>query len=159
MKPVERFALATHDGPYEAWPARTAVLVDGLRSGLAVSGYALLRQFETPAAYLLVTDYDCPFEEAVTFTLVSKALRKVLAQRTVGAMYASCHLDALTWADDRHFSATFVGIDGRWDFTIRDRAVPLIRPRLGMRRVRERHRDDDRGARDGTDPVRKNVNR
>jgi len=28
-------------------------------SGLTVSGYVLLRQFETPAAYLLVTDYDC----------------------------------------------------------------------------------------------------
>ncbi|MBP0611182.1 MULTISPECIES: hypothetical protein [Burkholderia] len=138
MKPVDRFALATHDGPYEAWPARTDVLVDGVRSGLAVSGYVLLRQFETPAAFLLVTDYDCPFEEAVTFTLVSKGPLKVLAQRTVGAMYASCHLDDMTWADDRHFSTTFVGIDGRWDFTIRDLSVPFIRSRLGMHRVRDR---------------------
>ncbi|MDF3086028.1 hypothetical protein [Burkholderia sola] len=138
MKPVDCFALATHDGPYEAWPTRTDVLVDGARSGLAVSGYVLLRQFEAPAAYLLVTDYDCPFEEAVTFTLVSKGPLKVLAQRTVGAMYASCHLDEMTWADDRHFSATFVGIDGRWDFTIRDVSVPFIRSRLGMRRVRDR---------------------
>ncbi|WP_175870889.1 hypothetical protein [Burkholderia sp. BCC0397] len=39
MKPVDRFALATHDGPYETWPARTHVLVDGVRSGLAVAGY------------------------------------------------------------------------------------------------------------------------
>lgn len=138
MKPVDRFALATHDGPYEAWPARTDVLVDGVRSGLAVSGYVLLRQFETPAAFLLVTDYDCSFEEAVTFTLVSKGPLKVLAQRTVGAMYASCHLDDMTWADDRHFSTTFVGIDGRWDFTIRDLSVPFVRSRLGMHRVRDR---------------------
>ncbi|RQU81027.1 hypothetical protein DF018_35125 [Burkholderia cenocepacia] len=138
MKPVDRFALATHDGPYEAWPARTDVLVDNVRSGLAVSGYVLLRQFETSAAFLLVTDYHCPFEEAVTFTLVSKGPLKVLAQRTVGAMYASCHLDDMTWADDRHFSTTFVGIDGRWDFTIRDLSVPFIRSRLGMHRVRDR---------------------
>ncbi|MEK2602309.1 hypothetical protein [Burkholderia arboris] len=136
MTPVDRFALETHDGPYEAWPPRTRVRVDGVRSALAVSGYVLLRQFETPAAYLLVTDYDCPFEEAVTFTLVSKDPLKVLAQRTVGAMYASCHLDDLTWADDRHFSATFVGFDGRWDFTIRDRSVPFVLPGLGMRHVR-----------------------
>ncbi|NHV29169.1 hypothetical protein [Burkholderia sp. D-99] len=136
MKPVDRFALETHDGPYEKWPSRTHVLVDGVRSALAVSGYVLLRQFETPAAYLLVTDYDCPFEEAVTFTLVSKDSPKVLARRTVGAMYASCHLDDLTWADDRHFSATFVGFDGRWDFTIRDLAVPFVLPGLGMRHVR-----------------------
>ncbi|AXF21158.1 hypothetical protein CUJ89_12140 [Burkholderia pyrrocinia] len=138
MKPVDRFTLETHDGPYESWPSRTHVLVGGVRSGLAVSGYVLLRQFETPAAYLLVTDYDCPFEEAVTFTLVSKDPLKVRAQRTVGAMYASCHLDVITWADDRHFSATFVDIDGRWDFTIRDLSVPFILPRLGMNHVQGR---------------------
>ncbi|VWC10495.1 virulence factor [Burkholderia seminalis] len=94
MQPVDRFALDTHDGPCETWPSRTHVLVDGVRSALAVSGYVLLRQFETPAAYLLVTDYDCPFEEAVTFTLVSKDPMRVRARRTVGAMYASCRLDA-----------------------------------------------------------------
>ncbi|UXU86791.1 hypothetical protein [Burkholderia sp. S-53] len=138
MKPVDRFTLETHDGPYESWPSRTHVLVGGVRAGLAVSGYVLLRQFETPAAYLLVTDYDCPFEEAVTFTLVSKDPLKLRAQRTVGAMYASCHLDDITWSDDRHFSATFVDIDGRWDFTIRNRSVPFILPRLGMHRVRDR---------------------
>ncbi|MBN3842009.1 MULTISPECIES: hypothetical protein [Burkholderia] len=138
MKPIERFTLETHDGPYETWPSRTHVRVNGVRSGLTVSGYVLLRQYETPDAYLLVTDYDCLFEEAVTFTLVSKDPFKALAQRTVGAMYASCHLDDITWTDGRHFSATFVGIDGRWDFTIRDRSVPFIVPRLGMSRVQER---------------------
>lgn len=59
MKPVDRFTLETHDGPYESWPSRTHVLVDGVCSGLTVSGYVLLRQFETLVAYLLVTDYDC----------------------------------------------------------------------------------------------------
>ncbi|KKL39254.1 hypothetical protein WR30_14840 [Burkholderia contaminans FFH2055] len=135
MKPIERFTLETHDGPYETWPSRTHARVNGERCGLTVSGYVLLRQFETPDAYLLVTDYDCLFEEAVTFTLVSKDPLKALARRTVGAMYASCHLDDMTWADDRHFSATFAGIAGRWDFTIRDRSVPFVLPRLGMRHV------------------------
>ncbi|KWF05992.1 hypothetical protein WT55_22090 [Burkholderia pseudomultivorans] len=41
----------------------------------------------------------------------------------------------MTWTDDRHFSATFDDIDGRWDFTIRDRSAWCIFPRLGMRRV------------------------
>ncbi|KFG93943.1 hypothetical protein GQ56_0128935 [Burkholderia paludis] len=138
MKPIDRFVLETHDGPYASWPPRTHVLVDGMRCGLAVSGYVLLRQFETPAGYLLVTDYDCPFEEAVTFTLVSKAPLKVRAQHTVGAMYASCHLDDLTWVDERHFSATFVDVEGRWAFEIRDRAVPFILPGLRVRRVPNR---------------------
>ncbi|HGL6719451.1 hypothetical protein NTJ56_12620 [Burkholderia contaminans] len=138
MKPIEHFTLETHDGPYETWPSRTHARVNGERCGLTVSGYVLLSQFETPDAYLLVTDYDCLFEEAVTFTLVSKDPLKALARRTIGAMYASCHLDAMTWADDRHFSATFAGIEGRWDFTIRDRSVPFILPRLGMNHVQPR---------------------
>ena len=62
MKPIERFTLETHDGPYETWPSRTHARVNGERCGLTVSGYVLLRQFETPDAYLLVTDYDCLFE-------------------------------------------------------------------------------------------------
>lgn len=134
MKEIDRFALETHAGPYDAWPSRTRVIVDGVRSELAISGYVLLRQFETPDAYLLVTDYDCLFEEAVTFTLVSKRL-KVLAKRTVGAMYRSCHLSGITWTDDRHFSATFDDIDARWDFTIRGQSAWCILPRLAMRRV------------------------
>lgn len=39
-----------------------------------MKGYELLCQFETAAGYLLVTDYDCPFEEAVNFVLVSNDL-------------------------------------------------------------------------------------
>ncbi len=116
--------------------------MDGVRCGPAVSGYVLHRQFETPVAYLLVTDYDCPFEEAVTVTLVSKDPLKVRAQRSVGAMVASCHLDGITWADERYFSTTFVDIEGRWDFTIRDLAVPHV-SQLGMWHVREGRQDDD----------------
>ncbi|WP_321793297.1 hypothetical protein [Burkholderia pyrrocinia] len=71
--------LGTRDGPYESWPSRTHVLVGGVRPGLAVSGYVPLRQFEAPAAYLLVAGYDCPFEKAVTFTLASKDPLKVRA--------------------------------------------------------------------------------
>ncbi|RBJ71577.1 hypothetical protein C3L29_035725, partial [Pseudomonas sp. MWU12-2534b] len=28
-EPIERFTLDTHDGPYETWPSRTDVLVNG----------------------------------------------------------------------------------------------------------------------------------
>ncbi|WP_175953652.1 hypothetical protein [Burkholderia sp. BCC0405] len=85
---------------------RTHVLVNGERCGLTVSGYVLLRRFESPAAYPLVIAYDYPFENAITFTLVSKDPLKQLARHTVGSMYASRYLDDMTWADDRHFSAT-----------------------------------------------------
>ncbi|MGU7774999.1 hypothetical protein ACV229_33085 [Burkholderia sp. MR1-5-21] len=139
MNPIDRFSLETHAGPYESWPARSRVIVDGNPSGLAVSGYTLLRQYETRAGYLLVTDYDCPFEEAVTFSLVSKKLDKVLSKRTVGGAYASYWLDDVTWTDERNFTATFVDTEGRWDFTIRDWSLPFVLPTLHMSYVAPRH--------------------
>lgn len=135
MNPVDRFSIETHAGPYESWPRRSRVLVGGRPADVMVSGYTLLRQFETRAGYLLVTDYDCPFEEAVTFSLLSKDLGKVLAQRTVGAMYGSYWLDDVTWTDERRFTATFVDVEGRWEFAIRDWSLPFVFSRLKMARV------------------------
>lgn len=132
MNETNRFSLETHVGPYESWPRRSRLLLDGNPSGLEVNGYVLLRQFETAAGFLLVTDYDCPFEESVNFMLVSKDLRKVLGERTLGAMYGTFLLESVAWTDERNFAATFMGIEGRWDFRIRDRSLPLIFPRLKM---------------------------
>jgi hypothetical protein len=136
MTATDRFSLETHSGPYESWPLRTRLLMDGAPIQLTLSGFVLLHQFEIPAGYLLVTDYDCPFEEAVTFTLLSKDLQHTLGERTLGAMYGSFLLDGITWSDERNFSATFAGISGRWDFSIRDWSIPVIFPRLKMTHVR-----------------------
>ena len=135
MNATNRFSLETHAGPYESWPLRSRLILDGTPSGLKVNGYVLLHQFETTAGFLLVTDYDCPFEESVNFVLISKDLRKVLGERSVGAMYGTFLLESVTWNDERHFAATFMGIEGRWDFRIRDWSLPVIFPRLKMRYV------------------------
>ncbi|WP_233875016.1 hypothetical protein [Paraburkholderia adhaesiva] len=130
MNPTNRFALETHAGPYESWPSRTRLVVDGEPSELTIGGYVLLYQFETTAGYLLATDQDCPFEESVTFTLLSKDLREVLSERMVGAMYASYWLTDIRWKDERTFIATFDGVSGGWEFRIRSWSFPVIFPRL-----------------------------
>ena len=135
MNPTNRFSVETHLGPYESWPLRSHLILDGVPSHLKVKGYKLLCQFETAAGYLLVTDYDCPFEEAANFVLVLKDLQKVLSIRTVGAMYSTFLLEDVVWADERNFAATFVGIKGRWVCRIRDWSLPVIFPRLKMNYV------------------------
>ncbi|QJI41231.1 hypothetical protein HKK52_10010 [Pseudomonas sp. ADAK2] len=133
MNVIERFALVQHHGPYEDWPAKTPVIIDGSVSSLAISGFNLLHQYETAAGYLLVTDFDCPFEEAVCFVLVSKDLATVLNERTVGQMYNSFWLDEVFWLDEAHFYATFHDYaDYRFYFTIRPYGIPWIYPRLGL---------------------------
>jgi hypothetical protein len=132
MNPTNRFALETHAGPYKSWPLRTRLIADGEPTRLTINGYVLLCQFETVAGYLLATDRDCPFEESVTFTLLWKDLLEVLSERTVGAMYASCWLNDITWKDQRTFIATFDGIRGWFEFNIRTWSLPFLFPRLKM---------------------------
>lgn len=88
MQPITRFALEAHAGPYDRWPATTALLADGLPTGARVPGYVIDAQFATPLGTLLVTSYDCPFEEANTFLLLDDAHR-IVARTDLGAMYAS----------------------------------------------------------------------
>ena len=72
MQTTTCFSLERHAGPYETWPLRTRLWVDGTPSPLRIPGYALLHQFATPNGHLLVTDCECPFEEATSFVLLDK---------------------------------------------------------------------------------------
>lgn len=133
MIPIDRFSLERHAGEYKDWPPRTRVLVDGQPTELFISGFVLLHQFRVDDGYLLVTDYDCPFEEMTVFALVSPDLR-LLSQRMIGMMYESFLLTGLEWIGPREFVASF-GDDFRLRGTLRPRGIPYLRPRIGIRRV------------------------
>ena len=112
MIQVNRFAIGKHSESYDSRPRRSRLIVDGLRTNFFVPGYALLHHFETPSCYLLVTDYDCPFEESVYFIAVSKDIRRTLDSRCVGAPYASYLLKDIQCTDERHFFYHFRGSKG-----------------------------------------------
>jgi hypothetical protein len=130
MKPINRFTLQKHDGPYEKWPLRSRLFLDGNPTEISLPGYTLLHQFETPGGYILVTDYDCPFEEITNFALVSKQLR-VQSCRWLGWMYETFLLERIEWIDDRTFTAYFCG-NFCCRLTVRSWGIPYIRPRLKL---------------------------
>ena len=105
MEETNKFSLIRHSGPYELWPSRTALLVDGIVSSTAVPGYSLLRQIELPESYLLITDYDCPFEEAVTVIFLNKQLR-MLSHRTIWSLYSSVAFKSIEWLDEKTWGCT-----------------------------------------------------
>ena len=95
MQPVDTFRFASHPGPYAQWPLRTALLhADGTATGVALPGYVLLHQFRVGTGWLLVTDWDCPYEEVTEVLLLDAAMRLV-ARRRFGAPYASWLLDGV----------------------------------------------------------------
>jgi len=135
MQPLHRFALEKHSGPYETWPARTRVIVDGdAHPTLAIPGYELLRQYETALGFVLITEYDCPFEEAVSITLVARDLSRVISTGTIGAPYATFWLEDVQWLDAAHFRLTCKGAVGDWLVTLRTRHIPWLSPAVLIKR-------------------------
>jgi hypothetical protein len=141
MKPINRFTLEKHDGPYDKWPLRSRLSLDGKPTGISLPGYTLLHQFETSNAYILVTDYDCPYEEITNFALISKQLR-LRSCRWVGWMYETFLLDRIEWIDNRTFTAFFCG-NFCCRLTVRPWGIPYIRPRLKLQLDRSGVPGDD----------------
>jgi hypothetical protein len=70
MQAIDDYRLGRHPGPYASWPPDTPLYKVGGDTGLRVPGYVLDAQYRTPFGDLLVTSYDCPFEEGSTFVLL-----------------------------------------------------------------------------------------
>lgn len=130
---IDRFDLERHAGEYRDWPLRTRLLAGGAPTGVTVTGYQILHQWEVDDGYLLVTDLECPYEEATTFVLLSRDLR-LLAERTLSRMYDSFLLDGVEWLGPRRLAARFHG-GLRYEVEIRERGFPILRPRIGLHRV------------------------
>lgn len=128
---TDRFELQAHTGPYSSWPGHSRLIVDGERRRAAIPGYVLLRQYALRDGFLLVTDFDCPFEESTCFVLLSPQLR-VVSQRSLGGMYSSFLLKRVQWQGERELVASFIN-HGNWRLVIRSWSVPYLRPRLGLR--------------------------
>lgn len=122
---LNRFALEIHDGPYEKWPTKSRLIVDGVITEQRLPGYSLLHQFALDDGYLLVTDYDCPFEECTNFILLDSTFKK-RASRSLGVPYGSFLLQKIEQLDVTNFIATFC-TDDRWSLLIDGRRLSLKR--------------------------------
>jgi hypothetical protein len=100
MEAQQRFSLAKHEGPYEHWPVKTALLCDGVPTGTQIEGCVIEAQYRCAHGHLLITSFDCPFEEANSFTLLDDRFQ-VLAEAKLGVMYGSFLLNA-HWPLDGH---------------------------------------------------------
>lgn len=138
MNPISKFSLEAHDGPYEKWPLKSRLLLDGKPTGTSLAGYSLLHQFEIADGYFLVHDWDCPFEEKTHFTLLGHELR-VLSSHGLGAPYWSWLLTGFRAIDETHFEATF-GEGDRWSINIRPWGIRYLYPRITMQRIQDTER-------------------
>ena len=95
MKPITRFSLKKHEGPYEDWGGKSQILIDGVLTNHWTPGYILLHQFKIGDGFLLLLNYDCPFEESVVAVRLSEDF-KILAEKHFGFWYCSWDLDDIS---------------------------------------------------------------
>lgn len=99
MQPITIFTLATHEGPYEKWPLKTKLLVNGTDTGKYVPGFVVEAQYQCALGYVLITSYDCPYEESNEFLLLNDRY-DVVAKSGLGVWYDTFLLEKHTPLSD-----------------------------------------------------------
>jgi hypothetical protein len=70
VTPIDRYSLEPHTGPYSSWPLTSILRVNEQVTEARVPGYFIEAQYESNLGNILITSYECPFEESNTFLLL-----------------------------------------------------------------------------------------
>lgn len=81
----------------------TSLLMDGKPVGITIEGLQIVDQFDTGRGFLLVTDYNDPWEEQTVVTLLDAELKPVAKKRLGSFFYVF---------PSRTFSVKTIDIDG-----------------------------------------------
>jgi hypothetical protein len=93
MQLITRYSLESHPGEYKTWPPDSRLIIDGHASEYRIPGYVIEAQYESPLGILLITSYDCMFEESNDFILLDERHR-CIATTGLGGPYLSFLLNA-----------------------------------------------------------------
>lgn len=132
---LSRFTLASHAGSYEDWPLKTNLLDAGQPTTVELPGYVLRYQFEVAAGFLLVTDWDCPYEESTEFILLDRQLR-LLQRISQNTPYSSWFIDTMSAIDQGRFLVLF-GPEDPWVLTLRSELTRTRRRWMTLSRATE----------------------
>lgn len=139
--PLVDYSLATYDGAYADRPLTTPLLLKGVAAGSSVPGYVIEGQYRWHEYLLLITSWDCPFEESYDFLLLDAA-HQIVARTSLGAPYGSYLLHAHWPIDDRSLRLHFYRADCYTLMVQRPAGWWRRRPRLRLVRHRRTPRDE-----------------
>jgi hypothetical protein len=92
MNKIDSFSFKPQPGPYETWSLCSELIKDDKATGKYVPGFIIGAQYAYKDLYLLVTSWDCPYEESQEFILLSKDLT-VLCKKHIGHIYSTILLE------------------------------------------------------------------
>ena len=103
MRRIDKFAFEHRSPGRDLDATSTALLVDGKLAGIAIEGLQIVDQFDTGRGYLLITDYNDPWEEQTVVTLLDVELKQVAKKRLGKFLYVF---------PSRTFSVKNIDVDG-----------------------------------------------
>lgn len=141
MRRIDKFAFEQRAPGQDLDATSTSLLVDGKPAGVAIEGLQIVDQFDTGRGYLLVTDYNDPWEEQTVVTLLDAEFKQVAKKRLGRFFYVF---------PSRTFSVKAIDIDGesllfhgsspeegRYRLAVTD-VRRLLGPRVGLKAVWDR---------------------
>lgn len=75
---IDNFSIEAHEGDYDNWPLKSVLYFNGEKLNVKVSGYVIEKQYELPNYFLLLINWDCPYEEGCEIVVLSKAFKIVV---------------------------------------------------------------------------------
>lgn len=133
MKNISLFSFKKQTSSYETWKLKSELWKDGKRSGKYVPGFVIEAQYSYKDYYLIVTSWDCPYEESQEFLLLSKDL-DVLSKKHVGQIYSTVWIENHEIvADDQVMFHCNGGLDVL--ITTKTGLLPSFPPSLKMKKI------------------------
>lgn len=106
MNLIDKFSLQEHDGEYEDRPLKSLLYYCGEALGVKVPGYVIDKQFELADYFLLLLNWDCPFEEGCEIVVLNK-LKEVVGGYSFTPLYSSYNFSAIVESSKGRYKLTF----------------------------------------------------
>ena len=133
METTSHFFIEKHKGPYEKWPLKSKLFYDNKDTGRKIPGFSLRYQFKVGNETLLITDWDCPFEE-VTEILILNGAFKIISHKRIGGWYYSWLLHGIEYVGDKQFLLFFGEVT--YKLTIRPNHFPWLLSKVRLEKIK-----------------------
>ena len=93
MKKISCFSFNSQPGAYDTWSLCSELILNEKPTGKYVPGFVMGAQYAYKNLLLIVTSWDCPYEESQEFILLSKDLT-VLCKKHIGHIYSTVVIES-----------------------------------------------------------------
>jgi hypothetical protein len=104
--PIDKFTIQEHEGKYEDRPLKSLLYFNDEELNVKVSGFVIEKQYELPNYFLLLVNWDCPFEEGCEVVVLNKNF-EIIGSHSFTPFYNSYLLSSVNELSCNHYKLVF----------------------------------------------------